>query len=295
MEDEEKRPRAEDKPSFLSSAVEQERIFYKEHPTTTDGLRVICGGREKVTRNYRIDRPGFPYLGIEWVARGKGSLTLSGKVHSLQPGAFFIYGPEIAHRITTDPEARLVKYFVNFEGEDAEALLAKYDLDAPTFRLLPPSCGISEIFDRLIEGGASNMAGAPRLCKLLLECLILLAAEQHPDASTLHSRAFQTYQRCHTYMENNFRHLQRIEDVAQTCHVDPAYLTRLFKRFADATPHRCLLQMKMKAAALQLMRRDSLVKEIADEFGYTDPYHFSKSFKKIHGLSPEHYAQARRI
>jgi AraC-like DNA-binding protein len=52
----------------------------------------------------------------------------------------------------------------------------------------------------------------------------------------------------------------------------------------------------MKSAALHLIRHNALIKETADYFGYADPYHFSKSFKRIHGLSPENYLRvpARR-
>ena len=283
-----------EKPTFLSASVEQERIFYKNPSTEKEGIQLICGGWEKVTAQYQIDRESFPHFVIEWVADGTGSLWLGKDTYPLQPGSFFAYGPGVHHQIKTDPDARLVKYFLDFEGLAAGDLLQRYKLNIPSFRQLPTDCGILELFDSIIDAGSSQLANAPRLAELLLEGLILLASENYPKTSTLQSRAFQTYQRCEKYIARHYRSIQRTHEIAQACHLETTYMTRLFKRFGKTSPHRQLVQMKMNAAALQLLRRGALVKEVADEFGYADPYHFSKSFKKVHGLSPEHYVAARR-
>jgi len=282
------------KPIFLSKDVEQERTFYVEKPRRIDGVAVICGGREQSVPGYRIDRANFPYFCIEWVATGRGKLVLAGKVHELKPGALFTYGPGIPHEIETDSTDRLVKYFVDFNGPAALALLKKAGLSVPIFRHTPPGSGMLEIFDRLIEAGASSTPSSARLCRLLLECLTLVAAESNTAEFSRYGRAHQTYLRCRGHIEDHFRRLNRTDDVARNCHIAPAYLARVFRRFSGESPHRFLVRLKMKAAALYLVRRGALVKEAADEFGYADPYHFSKTFKKIHGLSPEHYLRSRQ-
>jgi AraC-like DNA-binding protein len=282
------------KPAFFSHAVEQERTFYREKPGYIDGVAVICGGREQSAANYRIDRESFPYFCLEWVAAGRGALVLAGQSHALEPGSFFVYGPGVPHRITTDPHERLVKYFVNFSGPAARRLLKRNRLPVPYYRTILPGVGFLEIFDRVIEAGASTTPSSLRVCRLLLECLIVLAGERHPSFAAPPSRAYQTYLRCREHMEKNLRHLSRIEDVAHACHIAPAYLTRVFRRFSGESPHRFLIRSKMKSAALHLIRHNALIKETADYFGYADPYHFSKSFKRIHGLSPENYLRSRQ-
>ncbi len=282
------------KPTFLSVSVEKERIFYKDPSTANEGIQLICGGWEKVTAQYEVDRTGFPHFAIEWVADGSGELLLGKDRHPLQPGSFFAYGPGVLHRIKTDPDDRLLKYFLDFKGSAAEDLLRHYKFSIPCFRQLPADCGILKTFDSIIDAGTSQLANSQRLAELLFESLILLASENYPQTSSRQSRAFQSYQRCERYIGRHYRSIQRTDEIAQACHLETSYMTRLFKRFGKTSPHRQLVQMKMNAAALQLLRRDALVKEVADEFGYTDPYHFSKSFKKVHGLSPEHYIAARR-
>jgi AraC-like DNA-binding protein len=281
-------------PDFLSQSVEESRTFYYKKSTPMEGVSIVCGGREFCSPHYSIDREHFPYLCLEWVAAGKGELLLGGRPYSLRPGSFFLYGPGIPHRIATDPRDRLVKYFIDFTGPGALALLKKNRLKVPECRLLPPGIGMLEIFDRLVETSSLSSPSNHRLLRLLLECLFVLASASYPDSGTLQGRAYQTYLRCRSYMEQNIRSLHRIENVAEACHLDPAYLTRVFRRFAGESPHRFLTSLKMNAAALQLVRREMLVKEVAGEFGFADPYHFSKTFKKVHGLSPEAYLRTKR-
>ena len=57
----------------ISSQVREARYFYLHQDKVADRrLVVICGGRETCTPDYEVDRPTFPYFGIEWVERGRG-------------------------------------------------------------------------------------------------------------------------------------------------------------------------------------------------------------------------------
>jgi len=279
-------------PGFLATAVAQKTIFYHNPPLSDDGLAVVCAGREKATPQYHIKRSNFPHYGIEWVSGGSGTLTLNGNMHPLRRGAFFLYGPDIPHEIRTNPEDCLRKSFVDFEGPLADKLIRKHHLDRPAFRQLDPQSDIETLFNQLIRTGASNTPQAPRLCRLLLESLVLLAADTNEQPDTEPSRAYQSYLKCQEYLETHYSQIKRMDAVAKACHIDAAYMTRLFRRFADKPPHTVLLEIKMRHAALTLRRHNVLVKAVASELGYADSYHFSKDFKKVHGMPPTHYQQA---
>ena len=74
--------------------------------------------------------------------------------------------------------------------------------------------------------------------------------------------------------------------------MDPATVCRLFKRFGQATPYQVLLRRKMNHAASRLQLPHVLVKEVAAELGYDDPFHFCRAFKRTHGLSPKHFRES---
>ena len=80
-----------------------------------------------------------------------------------------------------------------------------------------------------------------------------------------------------------------MDQVARECRVDPAYLCRLFRRYAHQSPYQFLLRLKMNLAAEQLQNPELLIKQVASQLGFSDPFHFSRAFKKIFGLSPEDF------
>jgi AraC-like DNA-binding protein len=49
----------------------------------------------------------------------------------------------------------------------------------------------------------------------------------------------------------------------------------------------------MNAAAGQLGLPGALVKNVATDLGYANPYHFSRVFKSVLGLSPESFRKVR--
>jgi AraC-like DNA-binding protein len=55
------------------------------------------------------------------------------------------------------------------------------------------------------------------------------------------------------------------------------------------TPYRFLMRLKMSHAASLLLNPDALVKEVAYELDFSDPFHFSRSFKSVYGVSPERF------
>jgi AraC-like DNA-binding protein len=81
--------------------------------------------------------------------------------------------------------------------------------------------------------------------------------------------------------------------IARECHVNPAYLCRLFRRYDHQTPYQYLMRLKMNLAAQRLRDPGSLVKQVAAALGFSDPFHFSRAFKSVFGLSPEAFRRLR--
>lgn len=110
-----------------------------------------------------------------------------------------------------------------------------------------------------------------------------------PSQETL--TAHETYQRCRQYIQDHWLHLLTLEQAARECHVAPAYLCRLFRRFDRQSPYQFLLRLKMTHAAERLLAPDSSVKQVADLLGFDDRFHFSRVFKRVIGISPGQYAR----
>jgi len=281
-------------PAFFSTQVLEARRFYldtsgRTHPS----MAVVCGGCEHCRPSYRIDRSDFPFHSIEFVARGKGTLCLLGREYSLSPGKVFSYGPGVPHLITTDVDTPLVKYFVDFKGPGARRALCQYGFSPGTALQVAAPEAVLRIFDDLIDNGETDSRYSPLLCATILQQLILKIAETAVTQEAHTAGAFSTYQSCRDFIRKNCLTLRSLAEIAGHCHVDAAYLCRLFRRFDDQSPYQYLIRLKMAAAARRLQTPDIRVKEVAYEFGFRDAFHFSRVFKKVFGESPEAFRKLR--
>ena len=258
-------------------------------------LEVVCGGVEQCRPDYEIRRERFRYFAIEFVAAGRGQLVLNGRRHVLRPGVVFCYGPGTPHRIVTDPEAPMTKHFIDFTGRQAQALLARCQpLLAGAVQVSDP-LAVADIYEEIHRSARTGHPQAQTICRLLLEVLVLRIDERAVDGRPgMDERALQTYHQCRNCIEQEFMTLKTLQDIARRCHRDPAYLCRAFKRFASTTPYVYLLRQKMTHAAHRLQNSDLLVKEVADEMGFPDPFHFSRSFKAVHGIAPQRFIALNR-
>lgn len=159
-------------PDFFSTQILQARRFFLNlSPATRSHLRVACGGLEYCDPQYTIQRSSFPFYSIEFVARGLGWLRLGTKEHRLNPGSVFSYGPGVRHEISTDPQQPLIKYFVDFAGAGASALLKSSGLRAGSLAQVFPPTEMQPLFDELIRSGLRGTRRSPRICAILLEAL----------------------------------------------------------------------------------------------------------------------------
>jgi len=281
-------------PAFFSPQVAQARRFYLNlQPPRHTKLAVVCGGLEHCRPDYAIHRPTFSFYAIEYVARGRGELRLAGRKYPLQPGRLFGYGPHVPHHISGNPGDPLVKYFVDFTGTGAPALLRACRVTAGCVsRVFPPNA-IAALFDEIISAGLHGGKRGAKLSTALLGCLvqkIVLSAAPHEGPDTA---AFKTYQNCRAHIEQCFLQLRTLEQIARECHINNAYLCRLFRRYDQGTPYQYLLRLKMNHAAERLQTFGLLVKQVAEETGFPDPFHFSRVFRSVFGLSPDSFRKLR--
>ena len=287
-------PGRDGSPEFFSPQVSQARRFYLDlKPPRRQGLAVACGGLEHTTADYAIHRANFPFYSIEYVARGRGTAGLGGPDQALLPGRVFSYGPGIRQDIRSDPASPLVKYFVDFTGRNARELLRSCGLEPGGVSQSFPPHALQAVFDELIDCGLRHTPRCAELCAKLLECLALKIADSRAPLNTSAALAFTTYQQCRQHIQEHFRRLKSLEQIAAECRFSGAYLCRLFRRFDHQSPYQCLLRLKMNLAADRLQQPGVLVKQVAEQAGFNDPFQFSRAFKSVFGMSPDAFRKWR--
>jgi len=281
-------------PGFFSPQVSSARRFYLDlNPAPQIPLAVVSGGCEQCTPDYSIHRNTFAFYSLEFVLRGQGRVRLRGRTHELQPGTLFSYGPGVRHDIEAAGRAPLVKYFVDFSGLEAPPLLRTCHLTPGNVSRVFFIGEVQTFFDELIRSGVKGSRFAPDLCAGLLKCLALKIAESRSPLTGAGHLSFATFQACQQHIQEHFLELKTLAEIARQCHVHRVYLCRLFQRHNHQSPYQYLMRLKMNYAAERLREPGAMVKQVAEQVGFADPFHFSRAFKTVLGLSPKAFCELR--
>lgn len=93
-------------------------------------------------------------------------------------------------------------------------------------------------------------------------------------------------QNAHSRIEQKLRDKLLLRDLAQIAGMSPEHFCREFKKKYGEPPLEMRNRLRINAAMKLIRYSDRPIKQIADELGYSDIYHFSKAFKKQTKCSP---------
>jgi len=272
---------------LLSQQVADARYFFLElNPAAGAALTLAFGGRERCNPDYRISRRHYGYYVLEYVAAGQGWVTLNGKRSDLRPGSVFASSPEMKWEMGTDSQHPLMKYFFCFAGKDAAARLRRANLAPGVVRTTPAHTEMQTVAEDLIGEGQRASRNAGEICATLFTLLLLRLADTTRGVAEIGEPARRNFLRCKGQIDAGVAELRTLDEIALRVGLEKSSVCRLFRRFWGTSPHQYLLRQKMNLAAESLLQRGGPVKEIAAQLGFTDPFHFSRAFKAVHGIAP---------
>ncbi|MGC4088150.1 MAG: AraC family transcriptional regulator [Polyangiaceae bacterium] len=85
-----------------------------------------------------------------------------------------------------------------------------------------------------------------------------------------------------------------VRQMAQRIGVGPTAFRAAFLRALGRTPARYLEERRIERAARTLVETDVKILSVARAEGYGDPYHFSRVFSRVMGVSPREYRRRAR-
>ena len=88
------------------------------------------------------------------------------------------------------------------------------------------------------------------------------------------------------FLDENYTHNITIKMLAQMCNVSQSTFNRKFIKNYGLSPHKYIMDLKIKQAEVLLENEASTVAEIAEKLGFTDASHFNKMYKQINAITP---------
>lgn len=84
-----------------------------------------------------------------------------------------------------------------------------------------------------------------------------------------------------------------VSEIAERCGVSECYFRRLFQAYSGESPMRFRQRVRIERAKQLLLSDEHYsIGEIASELHFLDVYHFSKTFKKFCGVSPNKFQRS---
>jgi len=97
------------------------------------------------------------------------------------------------------------------------------------------------------------------------------------------------------FIERHYQQDINVADIAASCGIDRSYLSKIFFRRFDITPHEFLLRYRVNKSCELLKVTDLSIGEISAMVGYPNQFSFSRIFKNVLGKSPREWRNEHRI
>ncbi len=264
-------------------------FYYDTEPGDPSELAIICGGHEKCAADFVIRRSNYPHYVIKYTLRGKGVFRIYGKAHPLQAGVISGFAPGEAHEYRADEQNPMEHIFFVFTGRQAGELLRKSTLDRRGAFAISDYEKIQSLVETILKNGFEKNEHSQLLCASYLRVLLLELASMASQSEEYRPISLETYRTCRKYIHENFSAITSPGQAAEACYVNVRYMSRLFKKYSQTTPHEYITRLKLNKAGRLLLNSNQTISQIAQSLGFYDPYHFSRSFKKFFGASPQQY------
>ncbi len=99
----------------------------------------------------------------------------------------------------------------------------------------------------------------------------------------------QIYSDIADYIRRNISKNIKTADIADAFGYSPKYLSHMFSKLGGSSLKQFILSAKIETASYYLTDSDRTITEIAAEVGFSDMHNFSRTFKRMTGLTPSEY------
>lgn len=224
---------------------------------------------------------------LHYIVSGRGTYDSGGRTFVLGPGDAFLARPDTPIYYRADPTDPWEYYWVGFSGPSAALLLAQTPFSASR-PVLHPAAGdrLRRALLDIYKARGADYPSAVRMAGYLQAALGLLM-----DAAPAHGTdALADYaRRGADFIQQNYSRDISVEAVAAHVGVSRSYLHRAFRAAFGCAPGAYLTDYRLDRAS-QLLRHSTLsVSAVAASAGFSDPFYFSRLFRRRMGMSPSDY------
>jgi AraC-like DNA-binding protein len=232
---------------------------------------------------------------LMYCIEGRGWCSFGNKRWRLGPDMAIVLPAGMAHSYGTTKRSPWTMYWMHMIGKRVGDYLEALEItdEKPLLHLKRGGKLIhhlEELYDLLHHGHSASvlLALSTSLAHFLGE-LNLQRRSPGRQTSTTEDNVRETI----AFMRQNLSQILTLEQLAEYARLSVPHYTFVFRKLTGKPPVKFFLQLKMWKAAELLSDPGRKVKDVADQVGISDPYYFSRLFKKMMGASPTKYRERK--
>jgi AraC-like DNA-binding protein len=224
-----------------------------------------------------------PASGIVFPLRGKARMTFDGVSYEMEPGRFFHAGPSMTLNKEVVGDSRWEFVLIHYQISDSEKRMFPYALSH--YELDPGyNPRINDILQRLcqtctVPGGLQTLRAKSLFFSVMDEVLTCSGERRNKSGREMVEQAIK-------YINSHYMEQLTIPKLAEQYGLGSKQFAYLFQKHVNMSPNEYLISQRVSRAKELLCTTTCSVSEVSDCVGYSDPYYFSKLFKKRTGISP---------
>lgn len=277
---------------FCGNVVKSNRIIYTPSVfAKTNLIHLQEIGELQAQKPHASRRENLPSYLFFIVLKGSGHLEYDGQQFLLQKGdcVFIDCKKPYSHHASEDLWS--LKW-AHFYGPSMSGIYEKYVERGgrPCFR--PQNLGdFDRILNELFKLAASSIyVRDMKIFEKLTGLLTLLMEESwHPEKNPVSSSQKQNMQKVKEYLDQHYFDKITLDQLSELFFINKFYLTRVFKEQFGTTLNSYLLQVRITHAKQLLRFSDQTIEKIGQECGMSDANYFTRTFKRIEGITPGEY------
>ncbi len=147
-----------------------------------------------------------------------------------------------------------------------------------------------EIFDKIIYEKTSSAPMSAEMLDLLINQLIIMIYRlQSNSFSFIEEKKFDIIYQIQRQFENNLDKEYTLSELSKQYHISPSTLSHQFKKATGFSVFEYLNSCRYASAKNYLLKTNMSVNEIIEKCGFTNNSNFSRSFKKLTGMTPSFF------
>ena len=247
----------------------------------------------------------FPHAKSHFIERNEGISThlliacLSGRGwyrlaegpdQPVLPGTVAWLPAQRPHAYGADAHAPWTIEWAHFQGEEAESWrdLIGISLAGGSLGLTPAAAGelrLGQVWAHLDHGYTpANLAAAGGALRTALAALAQKRSPKDGQTSAAERVALSI-----AWMKGRLAEPLRLAELANYSGLSVPHYTVLFRRQTGFSPMDWMGRLRVQWACELLDTSQSSVREIARQVGFSDPYYFTRCFRRVVGLPPRQY------